>query len=266
MRYMAGVCAAALLVASCAQDGSGGLDIGGEELGTAGGAVVGGLVGSQIGSGTGQLVATGAGAVAGALIGRELGQYLEEQDQEKLAEATANTAATGDSQKWNNPDTGVSGKTEVVKSEEKTEAVSVSVKKDRVEEVPPMELIGQPYTATAGVNVRGGPSTDYKKVGFLSNGNTVNVAGKVEGRSWYMISQNGAGQGFVHSDYLQQAQGTKLADKQESGTDGGNVTEKTVNAKRQCRTVEQTVTLESGETKNETVEACRGPNGWEVQA
>ena len=90
----------------------------------------------------------------------------------------------------------MSGRAEVVNAEPTRQSVAVPVLKDRVQQVPPLELIGEPYRATADANVRGGPGTDYVVVGNLSRSETVTVAGKVEGRPWYMISQGGAGSGL----------------------------------------------------------------------
>lgn len=261
MKYLSGVCAAALFIAGCAS-------MSGEEAGTYGGAILGGLLGSQVGDGTGQVIATAGGAVGGALIGRKIGQYLDKQDQKQLAEATGKTAATCKPESFDNEDTGVSGQTECVEEEERDERVEMAVKKDRVEEVPPLELIGEPYAATTTVNVRVGPGTDYKKGGQLAHEEAVTVAGKVQGESWYMISQDGAGSGFVHTDYLTPASDAKATQEQLSSRpqQQEGVTTAQADVTRECRTVEQQVTLESGETKTETVEACRGPNGWEVQS
>ena len=260
MRYWGSACAAAVLIAGCASMSS-------EEAGTYGGAVVGGLLGSQVGDGTGQIIATAGGAIGGALIGRKIGQYLDEKDQEQLAEATGKTAATCQPESFNNEETGVSARTECVEEEDRGEEVEMAVKKDRVEEVPPLKLIGEPYAATTTVNVRVGPGTDYKKGGQLAREETVTVDGKVEGESWYMISQDGAGSGFVYSDYLAPANDADATRDQLASESQGQegVSTVSVDTTRECRTVEQEVTLASGETKTETVEACRGPNGWEVQ-
>ena len=76
------------------------------------GAAIGGLAGSQIGDGTGQLVAVGAGAVLGAMMGSEIGRSLDKADQLYAAQnyqQTLETAPTGQTSEWVNPDTGHSG-------------------------------------------------------------------------------------------------------------------------------------------------------------
>ncbi len=59
--------------------------------------------------------------------------------------------------------------------------------------VPPtVEIAVQPMNlqlvALRNANVRGGPSTEFDKVGRLSVGDDVIVTGKVEGRDWYRIA------------------------------------------------------------------------------
>ena len=83
-----------------------------QTLGTLIGAGLGGLAGSQIGSGTGQLAAIGAGVLLGGLLGSEIGQSLDQADRlyaEQNAQTTLESAPTGQSSSWANPDSGHSG-------------------------------------------------------------------------------------------------------------------------------------------------------------
>ena len=83
-----------------------------QTLGTLIGAGLGGLAGSQIGSGTGQLAAVGAGVLLGGLLGSEIGKSLDKADQanlERNAQNTLETAPSGVSSSWVNPDSGNSG-------------------------------------------------------------------------------------------------------------------------------------------------------------
>jgi len=76
------------------------------------GAGLGGLAGSQIGSGTGQLAAVGAGVLLGALLGSEVGKSLDRADQAYAAQTyydSMETAPTGQTTSWVNPDSGHSG-------------------------------------------------------------------------------------------------------------------------------------------------------------
>ena len=101
------VFAAALSLAACVSDQGDK-----QTLGTLIGAGLGGLAGSQVGSGTGQLVAIGAGVLLGGLLGNEVGKSLDKADQvyaERNAQRTLETAPTGTTATWVNPDSGNSG-------------------------------------------------------------------------------------------------------------------------------------------------------------
>ena len=81
-------------------------------LGTLLGAVAGGVAGAQVGKGRGKLVATGVGAALGALIGSEVGKSLDRADRLAMQHATQNTletAPSGSTSTWRNPDSGNSG-------------------------------------------------------------------------------------------------------------------------------------------------------------
>ena len=83
-----------------------------EMAGTMIGAGLGGLAGSQIGDGTGQLAAVGAGALLGAMLGGEVGRSLDKADELYAAQnyqQALETASTGTTTTWVNPDTGHSG-------------------------------------------------------------------------------------------------------------------------------------------------------------
>lgn len=73
--------------------------------GTVAGGVIGGALGSTIGGGSGQIIATAAGTLIGALIGSNIGGQLDELDRYQ-AGRSLETARTGHSQQWVNPDSG----------------------------------------------------------------------------------------------------------------------------------------------------------------
>ena len=236
-----------------------------EQVGTVTGAGIGGALGSLLGKGSNRTLWTVGGVVAGAWVGNRIGQYLDERDQQEMAAASQKAMITGQAQSWSNPKTKVSGTAEVVNTREESKPVQVPVLKDRVQKVPPLDLIGEPYRATAGTNVRGGPGTDYKVVETLRQGQEVDVIGQVQGQPWLMIGQNQVGSGFVFSKLLQLIP----IDQRETTTpqapaDQGEIRQETVAATRTCRTVRQVVTLADGTEKEEKITACQGPNGWET--
>lgn len=69
------------------------------------GAVAGGLIGSQFGGGTGQVVAGALGGILGAWAGSEAGRSLDEDDKRYAAQAHEQAFVSGQTMRWNNPDT-----------------------------------------------------------------------------------------------------------------------------------------------------------------
>lgn len=199
--------------------------------------------------------------VYGGAIAGQLSAYLQRRDQQNAEEAFEESVQTGENRTWSNKETGVSGQT-TVQASSRQQRVSVPVLKNRVKEVPPLDLIGEPYEAIEAVNVRGGPSTDYVVDDKLATGEVVVVAGKVQQKDWYMISQNGAGSGFVHAEFLRPA--SKDSAVTAKAAPAGEVVEASIETKRKCRTVTQTITLEDGSKRQEEITACKGPNGWET--
>lgn len=105
MRKMAVVMVLAIGVAACSNTSTGPKQTGGALLGGIGGAVA----GAQFGQGTGRLAAVAAGTLLGALVGSEVGSSLDRADKLAMAQTTQTTlesAPTGTSTTWRNPDSG----------------------------------------------------------------------------------------------------------------------------------------------------------------
>lgn len=247
---------APLFLVSCATEPSK------EASGTALGALAGALLGSAVSNKDDRAKGVLIGAIAGAYIGNRIGNYLDEQDRQRLAMSTQQTIATGQPQSWTNKQTGVSAKTSVASANVEQKSINIKVLKDRVQEVPPLELLGESRLVNKTANVRGGPGTDYVVVDSLPAGQNVMVVGKVEDGDWYMISQGGAASGFVHASLIASKPAPSPAVP--SAAPAGAVEDTVVNASRTCRVVVQEVQLKDGRTVNEEVRACQGPNGWEI--
>jgi outer membrane lipoprotein SlyB len=84
------------------------------QMGSVLGIATGAGVGSQIGKGSGRVIAVAGLAAVGALVGKSIGAYLDEQDRQKLAAATAATADTGASQTIVSPSSGATIRTVLV--------------------------------------------------------------------------------------------------------------------------------------------------------
>ena len=76
-----------------------------EDVGTLSGGAAGALLGSQFGSGAGQVAAAAGGALIGAYLGGNIGKYMDKVDRMEMQRALE-TAPTGRSVAWKNPDNG----------------------------------------------------------------------------------------------------------------------------------------------------------------
>lgn len=87
-----------------------------EKVGSATGAIIGAVIGSKIGgsmdSRSGRILGASLGAIFGSIIGKEIAKTLSETDlrrSDETAQETMESAKTGDTVKWSNPDSGNSG-------------------------------------------------------------------------------------------------------------------------------------------------------------
>ena len=235
-----------------------------EGMGASLGAIVGGLAGSQV-SDKYKKEMTVLGAFAGAYVGGKIGKHLDEQDRKRMEQTTQQALATGQNQTWVNPENNTRGEAKVVSTTTKSETIKVPVLKDKVTKVPPLEIIGQNYKSNSKVNLRGGPGTDYVIVGSLESREIVNVVGKVKDSNWYLLSQGGAGSGFIREDLVSPAFNEQVTDST-SNLSGNDVVITDVSSAATCREIKQTVTLADGSRKSETIEACQTPDGWVAKA
>lgn len=226
----------------------------GEQIGSA----VGGAVGSSISG-----YAASAGSVAGSVIGGEIADALDPESQQLATVATEDAVTTGQPQTWSNPKAGTSGEVKIVEQKQEQKPVEVVVLKDKVEDLPPIQVIGASYVTTAEANVRGGPGTNYKVVTALAPGQTVNVVGKVQGKDWYMVSQSDVIIGYVSTSLLAPAATPTAPVTPPQFKLEGATTKEAVSAEMTCRTAEHQVRLANGEMKSELVDACETPDGWE---
>lgn len=83
-----------------------------EGQGTVFGGLAGAAIGSQVGHGWGTALAMTAGVVGGALLGQHLGSRLDKADRYEQGQAATNafeSAPSGQTVPWSNPDSGHSG-------------------------------------------------------------------------------------------------------------------------------------------------------------
>ena len=83
-----------------------------EGQGAALGGLAGAAIGSQIGHGWGTALAVGAGVVGGAMLGGNVGRKMDQSDKYEQQQAAARafeSAPSGQSVAWKNPDSGYYG-------------------------------------------------------------------------------------------------------------------------------------------------------------
>jgi len=212
-----------------------------------------------------QTLWTSYGAFAGTVIGKQLWKYLDKQDFEHMMQATSAAVASGQGQSWINPQTNTRGEAKVVSTENKAGSIKIPVLKERIAQVPPLDIIGQTYHALKKSNVRGGPGTRYRIVSGLVTGEAVTVIGKVRDSNWYLISKDGIGRGFIYAPLLKATPAEKMPDSGVAIAQG-EIEEKEVTSNRICRTIEQSVSFADGSLRKDTIEACQSPSGWQVKA
>lgn len=172
---------------------------------------------------------------------------------------------TGENVSWKGGEGRARGEARVVSTETERAASSIPYSTRTVQLVPGLDLVGAVFSATRNSNVRSGPSTDYEVVGSIARGEKVDVLGKVENADFYLIGVNGVGNGYVYGGNLERTEEQVVA------RDGAAIPQQEISiattpTNRECREIEQVVVSKKGKEKTETIRACKGPNGWEVQS
>jgi outer membrane lipoprotein SlyB len=214
----------------------GGKQVGGAIIG----GVLGGFLGNRVAGRNSRTLGTVLGGAAGAAAGSALGCRLQQNDRLKAERAVQDAVATNRTQTWQSDETGASGRVEVSGSQTGTGLGDLRFA-NAVEPADGYTKVGRAYETTASANVRSRPGTDGKVLGQLPAGTRVWVPASVSGAPWYLISDNGVGQGYVSNALLKPA----LASTAAAG----------------CKMVRQTVNLPDEGSASETYQACKGADG-----
>lgn len=244
-----------LNVVSCATNGTGNK----QTVGAVSGAVIGGLIGTQIGSGSGKILATAAGAAVGAFAGSEIGKYLDEQDRQAQAQATAKAIEATPEQNtvtWENPETNVKGEVTAGPVIQETRTVTVR-------EIPKMSLIGANYRAISDSNVRSEPSLDSEVIAILLKDEIFEAVGKVENTNWMLAGRDGHTLGYVSGELVEPVPAAGRGDESVNPVESVSVNPDTatVSVTSHCRNVIRAVTLSDGETHEEEIKYCQQTDG-----
>jgi surface antigen len=216
-----------------------------QEAGAVIGGVVGGLLGSQV-SKNERGLGTVVGAAIGAAAGSWIGCRMQSTDQARAQRAMQDALDKGQSQSWNNPQTGASGQVNIVSTSYGPPVAGASMRfAPGVQTLASYDSMKGLYAASSQVNLRAGPSTHAAVLGKLSAGEPFDALGKVPGQPWVLAGRYGQAIGYV-AESLVRPQDYRTAEAS-------------------CRVVDQTINAPGYGSTTERYNACRGAGGqWQV--
>ena len=204
------------------------------------GGLLGGFLGNRIAGRGSRTLGTVLGGALGAAAGSALGCKLQKNDQAKAETAMEDALAKGENQTWKSDETGASGKVEVTDGATASGLANLKLARG-VDPADGYAKVGKAYVSTTNANVRSAPNLNGKLVGRLATGARVWVPASVEGAPWYLISDNGVGQGYVSNALLKPATVQTAANS--------------------CKIVKQTIDVPGSGPASETYQACKGADG-----
>jgi surface antigen len=278
--FVASLLAVAIAGASgCAQ-----LGINKEQAGTLIGGIAGAAIGATMGSGSGKVAATLIAGGLGAYLGNRIGHMLDEKDQQALAlrtqEVLGQPATAGQPLTWKSDHSGATA--QITQGKEYTQTKNVEIKRaPRIQAVPSMNLINEPYVATSSLNVRAAPAKGADKVGSLASNTEFTAVGSTG--DWILVGRKGVTVGYVHKDYvapkaqalaIHKASAVNLDDMDVAASKDtqafdldslGTLPTETVAAQAACRPVTVSLKSADGQAEQEQNTFCKQANGtWEL--
>lgn len=218
------------------------------------GAVIGGLVGALAGSQVSKNErALGAviGAGLGSAIGNNIGCRMDRKARLDAQQAFERALETGKTQSWSDPQTGSSGKIQVLgpaTSNRGGGGTNYAGRWRYAQGVTVASRVGSAggtYASSSRINMRAAPNTSAAVVDRLQANEPFEIAGAVAG-GWLAVVEDGFIQGYVSRSVVRPV----------DGGDGG-----------ECRLVEQTVTERGQASYRERFNACRdGSGAWSLTA
>ena len=225
------------------------------------GSIAGALLGTQVGSGKGRIAAIAVGTLAGYWLGGKLSARLSGDDKRGIAEATEKAMNTGETTTWRNPDTGMVTKVSVGNAPSGS-GQDIDGQLYAVAEVPQLEFVNSYYRPSTNLNVRSGPSPEYRVLHTLSSDTLVPVIGRVADKKWFLISENGAASGFVYAPLMElEADQTQAGNALRHSMSVGVQPERYEIVSQRCRNITQEVTLSDGSNDSHTFKACQQSDG-----
>ena len=254
--------------------------------GAVAGAVLGGLLGNSTGGKRSRGVNTVLGAAAGAALGSYIGCRMQTSDQQKAEAAAQRALQYGENTTWSNPETGASGRINVVSSQPYNarpyegggynqgyqQPVNLRGVRFAAGVQPQGSYYGAAgeYEANNRVNLRASPSTSAAIVGRLQAGESFDALARVRGASgdWILVGNDRTAIGYVAESVVTPVPQTYAGGGNQYDRQGDRNQPYNSRASNQmCRTFDQTITTGGGETETNRYTACQTPNGeWVVQA
>jgi hypothetical protein len=223
------------------------------------GALAGGAIGNRVADNE-RTLGTVLGAAIGAAAGSYIGCRMQVADQQRAQASAQFALEQGRSQFWTEPQTGASGRTDIVETyylpappapRLTVETVAFSPGIERPREYQPSEGT---YTATAAAVIRSGPSARAQQIGSLRVGDRVDALVRVEGSPWLLAVRGASVLGYVSETNLR-LQSPQLAQPQQA--QNGPL----------CRVFDQTFQPRGGQPDVQRYRACRDAQGqWVIQA
>jgi hypothetical protein len=223
------------------------------------GALAGGAIGNRVADNE-RTLGTVLGAAIGAAAGSYIGCRMQVADQQRARASAQFALEQGRSQAWVEPQTGASGRTDIVETyylpappppRLTVETVAFSPGIERPREYQPSEGT---YTATTAAVIRSGPSTRAQQIGALRPGDRVDALVRVEGSPWLLAVRGASVLGYVSETNLR-LQSPQLAQPQQA--QNGPL----------CRVFDQTFQPRGGQADVQRYRACRDAQGqWVIQA
>lgn len=192
---------------------------------------------------------------------------MTQEDVRQAANAREEAIATGDTQTWNNPQSGASGTVTSQPAAPRPPAPATVSAQPGVVAPTELEAVGEPFVVKNGkaINVRGGPGTTFDVVGSLAPNERIKAIAKVKGSDWYLVGRGDVAIGYVSSSLLQRADlfaPPPAAPTPQAAPTTSNVEQVNVVMSAECYTTTQTVRLGDGTSQEAKVTSCRTPNGW----
>lgn len=223
------------------------------------GALAGGAIGNRVADNE-RTLGTVLGAALGAAAGSYIGCRMQVSDQQRAQASAQFALEQGRSQYWTEPQTGASGRTDIVETyylpappppRLTVETVAFAPGIERPREYQPSEGT---YAATGAAVIRSGPSVRAQQIGSLRAGERVDALVRVEGSPWLLAVRAGAVMGYVSETNLR-LQSPQLAPPQQA--QNGPM----------CRVFDQTFQPRGGQPEVQRYRACRDAQGqWVIQA